>query len=310
MRPARSWPLQVVRSGLRRVLPAGLVAAYFEVQSGTPRREAIWRYLLGFPEFSYLTRTRHGWLTYSNKDWALGRPLFLRGEIEWDLTTRGIAELRARDLLRPGGVLVDVGANIGTVTIPLLRDGTFRRAVAVEPIPGNMRRLRRNLWLNRVRHRVQVVQGAVGPTAGIVAMVLSPVNHGDHRVQPTRSLTDAAMGEATWPTIQVPGYRLDDVVPERPALIWMDVQGYELRVLEGARRLLTTGVPVVMEFGPYWIKRAGITVEEYCEFIASRFTEFVDLGVAGSKPVPTREIGTLFTRYQGLAYSNLLLLPA
>jgi FkbM family methyltransferase len=306
----RPWLVQVARSGLRRALPARLVENYFEYQSGTPGWEAVWRYLYGFPEFSYLTRTRHGWLTYSNKDWALGRPLFLRGEIEWGLITRAMAELRARDLLPPGGVLVDVGANIGTVTIPLLRNRTFGRAVAIEPIPGNTRRLRRNLWLNRLRHRVRVVQGAAVPTAGIVAMALSPVNHGDHRVQPTRSLTDAAMGEATWPTIQVPGYRLDDVVPERPALIWMDVQGYELRVLEGAPRLLATGVPLVMEFGPYWIERAGITVEEYCAFIESRFATFVDLGLPGAPPVPTREIGTLFARYQGLAYSDLLLVPA
>jgi FkbM family methyltransferase len=307
---SRAWPLQVVRTGLRHTLPRRLVDAYFEYQSGTPAREACWRYLHGFPEFSYLTRTRHGWLTYSNKDWALGRPLFLRGEIEWRLITRAMAELRARDLLRPGGLLVDVGANIGTVTIPLLRDGTFRRAVAIEPIPGNTRRLRRNLWLNRVRHRVRVVKGAAGPTAGIVAMALSPVNHGDHRIQPAQSLSPAQMGETAWPTVPVPCYRLDDVVPERPALLWMDVQGFELRVLAGAPRVLATGVPVVMEFGPYLIARSGITVEEYCEFISSRFATFVDLGIAGAQPVPTREIGTLFTRYRGLTYSDLLLVPA
>jgi hypothetical protein len=37
----------------------------------------------------------------------------------------------------------------------------------------------------------------------------------------------------------------------------MDTQGYEGHVLAGARRLLDSGTPLVMEFWPYGIKRVN-----------------------------------------------------
>jgi FkbM family methyltransferase len=285
-----------------------MVAAYGKHQDGKPIREVVWNYLHGFREFSLLSRTRHGWMTYSNKDLAIGRRLFLEGQFEYGLIARVIALLRDQGL-RSGGLLVDVGANIGTVTLTLLRERAFRNAIPVEPIPGNYRRLLRNLWLNGLRHRARPIQAAAGSKSGMVRMTLSPTNHGDHRMRPSVSLGPEQMMESTWPSVDVRCDRLDDIVGERPDLLWMDVQGFELRVLEGAPRMLAAGVPVVMEFAPYWIAQAGIDADEFCEFFSSRFGTFFDLG----RPVPVRmrarEIATLFSRYSGLAYSDLLALP-
>jgi hypothetical protein len=131
-----------------------MVAAYAERREGAPARQILWRYLSGFPEFSLLTRTRHGWMTYSNKDGAIGHRLFVDGQFEYPVIARVIALLRDLGLAR-GGLLVDVGANIGTVTVTLLREGVFRRAVAVEPVPGYCRRLSRNLLLNGLRQQFE-----------------------------------------------------------------------------------------------------------------------------------------------------------
>ena len=152
--PSRRSLRRLLRAALRWALPTRMVAAYSEHRDGVPTREVLWRYLSGLPEFSLLTWTRHGWMTYSNKDGAIGGRLFTDGQFEYSVTRRAITLLRDLGLLN-GGLLVDVGANIGTVTVTLLREGIFRRAVAVEPIPGNYRRLTRNLWLNGLRHRVR-----------------------------------------------------------------------------------------------------------------------------------------------------------
>ena len=305
---ARSWPLGLLRAALRRALPARIIAAYREHQAGEPMRDVVWHYLHGLPDFSLLTRTRHGWMTYSNKDLAIGRLLFLEGHFEYELIARTIVLLRELALPR-GGLLVDVGANIGTVTLTLLREGIFGHAIAVEPTPGNYRRLARNLWLNGLRHRVRPIQGAAGSESGTVHMTLSPTNHGDHRMRPSTSLGPERMMESAWPSVDVRCDRLDDIVAERPDLLWMDVQGSELRVLQGAPRLLAAGVPVVMEFAPYWIAQAGIDVTEFCEFFSARFGTFFDLRA----PMPTRvraaEITALFERYSALEYSDLLVLP-
>jgi hypothetical protein len=141
-------------------------------------------------------------------------------------------------------------------------------------------------------------------------MTLSPINHGDHRIRSSVSLRSDKMAESTWPTIKVQCQRLDDIVMEQPNLLWMDVQGFDLRVLEGAPRLLSTGVPVVMEFAPYWIAQAGIGIDEFCESFSARFGTFYDLGASVSVRVPANEIGALFKTYHGLAYSDLLVLPS
>lgn len=306
--PSRGSPRRLLRAAVRRALPSRLAAAYSERRQGVPARQVLWRYLAGLPEFSLLTRTRHGWMTYSNKDWAIGHRLFVDGQFEYGVIARAITLLR--DLRLPtGGLLVDVGANIGTVTVTLLREGVFRRAVAVEPIPGNCRRLRRNLRLNGLRQRARVIQAALGRESATVTMTLSPNNHGDHRIRSAVSLNPDKMSESTWPTIAVPCERLDDIVTERPDLVWMDVQGFDLRVLEGAPRLLSTGVPVVMEFAPYWIAQAGIGTDEFCESFSARFATFYDLGAPVPARVPAADIPALFRVYQGLDYSDLLALP-
>jgi FkbM family methyltransferase len=299
----------VFRAVVRDRLPSSVVEAYFAHQSGGfSRRELVWALLHVLPEFSLLARTRHGWLTYSNKDIAIGRALFLHGEFEYRLIRRAMALLREIDLLR-GGLLIDVGANIGTVTLTLLREGFFDRAVAVEPISANYRRLTRNLRLNRLRRRVQPVRAAVGAVTGSVRMALSPINHGDHRLRVTRSRTTERLGELTWPVIEVPSHRLDDIVRPPVGLLWMDVQGHEMRVLEGAPRLLAEGVPVVMEFGPYWVAQAGIGVAEFCAFFAERFEVLYDLGAPTPRAAPAADIAALFTQYQGFRYTDLLALP-
>src|SRR5258708_11156574 len=151
MRPRTLRPRRI-RSLIRRHLPSSVVDAYLQHQGGAiTAREPAWAGLHALPECSLLTRTRHGWLSYSNKDLALGRPLFLKGEFEYSLIHRTMTLLRDLHELR-GGVLIDSGANIGTVTITLVREGFFHPAIAVRPGASNYRRPPANLWLPRLGH--------------------------------------------------------------------------------------------------------------------------------------------------------------
>jgi hypothetical protein len=77
-------------------------------------------------------------------------------------------------------------------------------------------------------------------------------------------------------------------------LVWMDVQGHEAHVLAGATCL--AGVPVVTEFWPFGLRRAG-ALARFHELTAGRRS--VDLD--GSGPYSPDDID---------AYTNLLLFPA
>lgn len=70
-----------------------------------------------------------------------------------------------------GGVLLDLGANIGCASVYLVRRYGFERVIVVEPVPDNVVVARRNLMQNGVL--AEVIQGAVGPTGGTVAFAVA-----------------------------------------------------------------------------------------------------------------------------------------
>ena len=167
-------------------------------------------------------------------------------------------------LLRAHGVeidhVVDIGANIGTTTIELLRQMPEVSATAFEPEPTNFLLLQMNLVANGLRHRVRAQQAAIADATGELTLELADSNFGDHRVRVADSFGENAFGETDRRTICVPGLRLDDV--EEPAvnertLVFVDVQGFEARVLIGGRRALEHRPPLVVELWPYGLDRSG-----------------------------------------------------
>jgi len=66
-----------------------------------------------------------------------------------------------------GGQVVDVGANVGLISIPL----AGATVTAIEPVPENAARIRRSALLSDVADRVRVVEVALGESAGSVTMV-------------------------------------------------------------------------------------------------------------------------------------------
>ena len=57
---------------------------------------------------------------------------------------------------------------------------------------------------------------------------------------------------------------------EEICLLWVDIQGYEGFMFQGAENTLSRGIPVVSEIWPYGIAKAGMTSDEFCG-IARRF---------------------------------------
>jgi len=127
-----------------------------------------------------------------------------------------------------GDVIADVGAFIGIYTIALAkRVGHSGKVVAFEPDPENFASLRSHVELNRVSDRVELIPAIVAARNGVIPFKAGRAS-GSH-VSP----------ESGQDTLTVPCVRLDTIMADRRLdILKIDVEGYELEVLEGAIELL------------------------------------------------------------------------
>lgn len=186
-------------------------------------------------------------------DWLIGGELFRTGEFDFAKLEIALRLLALRS--RVPRVLIDVGANIGSISIPAVHRELVDRAIAIEPEPTNLRLLKANVALNGCDDRIEVIAAAAGETKSQAELILASANFGDYRL-----VEAAARGYHTQVTVDVD--TLDSLcadVDPAVALLWMDIQGHECRALAGAQRFLAARTPLVLELDPVMLGTSGGT---------------------------------------------------
>ena len=174
-------------------------------------------------------------------DHIISRQTFMNGVYELDTMKAALSliEDQAGVTLRGRG-FIDVGANIGTTTVPALKLFGAAKGLAFEPSTVNVRRLKINLLANELDDRVQVVRAAVSNAPGQLELELNGENnHGDNRIR-MGVASQGEFGEDRWQTESVSVTTLDEAAEmiEDPAVLWIDTQGHEGHVLAGAKSLV------------------------------------------------------------------------
>ena len=208
-------------------------------------------------------------------DWTIGRSVYSSGD--WDPLLVGTAfdALRAFGQPYENTTFLEVGANFGVYCLPAVSQLGFSRAVAYEPDPASFELLRQNIERNDLGERVDAHHAALSEQPGELTLSLGIGNSGDNRI------VDSASG-SRHETVQVPAKTFDDEVAAgriplgELGLVWLDVQGHEGEVLAGARSLLSSNVPIVMEYSSGMLKGEART--RLNELIAENFDVIVDLG--------------------------------
>lgn len=175
-------------------------------------------------------------------------------------TTRAI-----RRAVKPGSLVLDIGANIGVHTLELARCvGSGGRVISFEPTAFAIERLRRHLELNPdVATRVtveQIMLAATGRTTAPEAI------YSRWPLAPAADLHAVHCGklESTAGARAVP---LDDYLNatgSRPVdFIKLDVDGFECDVLSGGRTCLAEDQPVILlELAPYGLREQAHSLAE------------------------------------------------
>jgi hypothetical protein len=78
----------------------------------------------------------------------------------------------------------------------------------------------------------------------------------------------------------------------------VDAEGHEVQVLAGGERVLSTGVPLVLELNPKLLELAG-RIGELPAVLAQHYTHVLDLRDRSGEFVPVAEVARLIEEYQG-----------
>ena len=166
-------------------------------------------------------------------------------------------EYRAfRGAVRPGHVVVDAGANVGSYTLLFaMWAGASGRVIAFEPAPDAREGLRQHVKLNGLADRVEIIPVALSSTLGSVRF---------HSDGASGANAIAAAGDrADAPAIEVETTTIDvfcETHRVRPDVVKIDVEGAELDVIRGARRVLARpGLQAFVEFHPRAWPSRGVT---------------------------------------------------
>jgi FkbM family methyltransferase len=198
----------------------------------------------------------------------------------------------------PGQTVVDVGANQGIFTLLFSRlVGPAGRVFALEPAPALFAALEQNCQLNGAANVTRLPMAAGGSRSRGV-LHCSRFNSGDNRMTPS----------IKGPSLSVDIVPLDDVVPAGPVgLVKIDVQGFELRVVNGMRGIIdrTPAMKVFFEYWPSGLRHAGDDPGDLLAAFADRGFSLFEPSRSGLRKLHRGDLSR-WTKGAGRSWRNML----
>lgn len=217
---------------------------------------------------------------------TVGRHIYKKGSYESLVTDYILDNIRFEE----GDSFIDVGANIGWYSL-LLAKG-MRKNISVfafEPDPLNFRLLNENVALNGAAN-IRTIRKALSDTEDSRPLYLYPhKNRGRHSLLPIND-GERIMVETT----TLDSFVLSEgISPEKVAFVKIDVEGYELNVLQGAGLLLDT-VPVFLcEYSPSAMKRCGLDPRRIVSLFMDKDYSAHELGQGGLRAVGAADFDSM-----------------
>lgn len=166
-------------------------------------------------------------------------------------------------LCKPGDIVIDIGANVGSHALPMARlVGSSGRVYAFEPVPWAMAKMKRNISLNGFVNLVTEQLALSDENLGQVEMEF----RASFKIGAARGVDESGKIDEGWwnecDKVLTKIQTLDSYIAEnainRVDLIKLDVDGFEGKVIRGALDALSRLKPVIiMELAPAWLEMRG-----------------------------------------------------
>lgn len=177
--------------------------------------------------------------------------------------------------LKPDMVFVDIGANQGEYTLFAAKRLPSGTVLAFEPLPSMRATLEENVSMNGFRNIVIFPLGLSSKEETLTIHEIADAHEGLATLFPgDRSSTSAT---------EVLLKRLDDVVdPDRVDFVKIDIEGGELRALEGCRRILRKHKPAfLVEINATTYRAAGYSPVDVFNFFDGEGYSSFEIGMRG-----------------------------
>lgn len=150
------------------------------------------------------------------------------------------------EMVLPGMVAYDLGANIGYISLLLARAvGSQGQILAFEALPANLERLATNISLNNLEDNVTIVPKAVSNSNESAHFLIGP-SGGTGKTAGSAGRQELPYAES----ISVPAVSLDAFVFDEghpaPDIVKMDIEGGEVLALPGMHKVLTQAQPSLL----------------------------------------------------------------
>lgn len=212
---------------------------------------------------------------------------------------------RSRDYAK-GKVMLDIGANVGTMSVTRAVLGDFEAIYCAEPEPNNYAALVQTIKANGLEGVVMADRVALSDREGEARFQVKESGMARHHLLPDgdeRGITVRVTTLDSW----VASLGLD---PADIGFIKTDCQGFDGLVMEGATELLKhKHIAWQIEYWPVALAKAETPHSYMSWFIAQHFTHYIHVGKSRDEGVrPTSELHDELLYLAEKGHTELLLL--
>lgn len=179
---------------------------------------------------------------------------------------------RTKDfVMKPNAVILDVGANIGVMSLGFAQRARAGQVYAFEPTEYAYNKLLRNLKLNpELSQRITPIQAFVADKSQANGRLVA---YSSWKIDGSAAGAHPVHGGTAQSTATAEVLTIDDFCQTKriPAvdLIKIDTDGHELRVLRGARETLEKSRPyLIFEAGLYTMAENDVSFEQYDDYLS------------------------------------------
>ncbi len=199
---------------------------------------------------------------------------FNNWSIFWKISSEQRPKNILYNLIKQNDVIIDVGAHIGEVSMNMAQRTTGGMVYSIEGYPPTYKKLTEHIAINNFKNIIPVLSG-VGESKYNAEFSVNARNAGGNMIAKNSGNSNAGIEINT----------LDNILAqfdlEKIDLIKMDIEGYEVNALKGAKEIIATYKPALfVEMSDQTLRKQGTSA-------ADLFHTMKDLGYSSFLDVRT-----------------------